>query len=75
MKRILLLLAFFTTVSTIVVAQDDQKDKAKKTSTVPQKVKNSVSRHKHYSGTKAKHKHGDNKVKDVNGNVKEKKDL
>ncbi len=36
-------------------AQD--KDKIKKTSTIPQKAHNTVSRHKHYKGYKIKHKH------------------
>ena len=37
-------------------AQDD-KDKVKKTSTVPHKVHNTFSKHKHYKGYKAKHEH------------------
>jgi|GEM_PF-6885217 len=74
MKKILFVLTFFFAVSTVTIAQDDQKDKTKKTSTVPQKVKNTVSKHKHYSGTKTKHKSGDQKVKETNGGVKEKKE-
>ena len=40
-----------------VNAQDD-KDKLKKTSTIPQKAHNTVSKHNKYKGYKTKHKHG-----------------
>ena len=43
-------------ISLATHAQDD-KDKVKKTSTVPQKVHNTFSKHKHYKGYKAKHEH------------------
>ncbi len=56
-------------------AQDD-KDKVKKTSTVPQKVHNTVSRHKKYKGYKTKHKHGGIQLKKKvdlrDGDVKQK---
>jgi hypothetical protein len=58
----------------ISFAQDDNKDKTKKTTTVPQKVHNTVSKHKKYSGTKTKHKGDDGKVKNTNGEEKIKKD-
>lgn len=54
MKKLLLILmvmcfAFFTNAQ--------EKDKVKKTSTMPQKVHNTFSRHKKYKGYKVKHKH------------------
>ena len=55
MKKILFLLMLSISVSLATHAQDD-KDKVKKTSTVPQKVHNTLSKHKHYKGYKAKHK-------------------
>jgi len=55
MKKILFLLMLSISVSLATHAQDD-KDKVKKTSTVPQKVHNTFSKHKHYKGYKAKHK-------------------
>ena len=50
------------TISLATKAQDD-KDKVKATSTVPQKVHNTFSKHKHYKGYKAKHDHNGNTVK------------
>jgi hypothetical protein len=32
-----------------------KEDKVKKTTTIPQKIHNTFSKHKHYSGTKVKH--------------------
>lgn len=61
MKKLLFLLMICFAISTVSFAQDDQKDKTKKTTTVPQKVHNTVSKHKHYKGTKAKHKEDDMK--------------
>jgi hypothetical protein len=55
MKKLLFLLMLAFSVSVATQAQDD-KDKVKKTSTVPQKVHNTFSKHKHYKGYKAKHK-------------------
>ncbi len=45
------------TISVAVKAQDD-KDKVKATSTVPQKVHNTFSKHKKHNGYKVKHEHG-----------------
>lgn len=58
MKKILaLLVAMSITLSMFaqetVVKKDD---KVKRTSTLPQKVHNTFSKHKHYSGYKTKHK-------------------
>ena len=74
MKKLLLLVMFAFTVGLTVNAQD--KDKLKKTSTVPQKVHNTVSKHKKYKGYKSKHKHGNttkkHKVDYKDGDVKNK---
>jgi hypothetical protein len=56
MKKLLFLLMIAFSVSSIALAQDDRKDKAKKTSTVPQKVHNTFSKDKKYNGHKGKHK-------------------
>ncbi|MEP6595346.1 MAG: hypothetical protein ABJA71_05335 [Ginsengibacter sp.] len=56
MKKLLFLLMLAFSISLASNAQDD-KDKVKKTSTVPQKVHNTFSKHKHYNGYKAKHEH------------------
>lgn len=58
MKKSLLLLVFISVLSVASFAQQKvTKDevKVKKTTTVPQKVHNLFSKHKHYSGTKVKH--------------------
>jgi hypothetical protein len=56
MKKLLLFLMLTFGIGIVTHAQDD-KDKVKKTSTGPQKVHNTFSKHKHYKGYKAKHKH------------------
>ena len=56
MKKLLLLLTLAFTIGIAAHAQDD-KDKLKKTSTLPQKVHNTVSKHKKHKGYKTKHKH------------------
>ncbi len=56
MKKIFFLLLIVITAGISAKAQDD-KDKVKKTSTLPQKVHNTFSRHKKYSGYKTKHEH------------------
>ena len=56
MKKFIFLLAFTIGISCGIFAQDN-KDKAKKTSTIPQKVHNTVSSHKHHKGYKTKHEH------------------
>ena len=58
MKKTLLLIMLMITVSVASFAQQKvtkDETKVKKTSTVPQKVHNLFSKHKHYSGTKVKH--------------------
>lgn len=58
MKKILFLLVFAVTMGSVAMAQEKvTKDevKVKKTSTIPQKIHNTFSKHKHYSGTKVKH--------------------
>jgi len=62
MKKLLFLLMLAFSISLATNAQDD-KDKVKKTSTVPQKVHNTFSKHKHYKGYKAKHKNEGRTVK------------
>lgn len=57
MKKLLLFVMLVTGMTYVASAQDDTKKvKVKKTSTVPQKVHNAVSKHKKYSGVKAKTK-------------------
>ena len=60
------------------VSFSQQKDKVEKTTTVGQKVHNTVSHHKHYKGTKKKHKKNGHKTKvkhdNRNGDTKVKKD-
>jgi hypothetical protein len=55
MKKLLLFLMLTFSVGVVGHAQD--KDKIKKTSTVPQKVHNTFSKHKKHKGYKTKHKH------------------
>lgn len=58
MKKTLLLLMLFSMISVASFAQQKvtkDETKIKKTTTVPQKVHNVFSKHKHYSGTKVKH--------------------
>ncbi|MBW4891935.1 hypothetical protein KXQ82_19580 [Mucilaginibacter sp. HMF5004] len=56
MKKIMFLLAF-AGLTFGAFAQQVVKDqeKVKKTTTIPQKIHNVFSKHKHYSGTKKKH--------------------
>jgi len=56
MKKLLFLLMIAFSVSSVSFAQDEKKDKEKKTSTVPQKVHNTFSKDKKYNGNKGKHK-------------------
>lgn len=56
MKKVLFLLMFTICISISTKAQDD-KEKVKPTSTIPQKVNNTFSKNKKYKGYKAKHKH------------------
>lgn len=55
MKRIFLMIMFVLSLQFLANAQD--KDKVKKTSTIPQKIHNTFSKHKRYKGYKIKHKH------------------
>lgn len=77
MKKLLFLLMTAFAFSIGTNAQDD-KSKIKKTSTIPQKVHNTVSKDKKYKGYKTKRKHnGVTKKKKVNlkdGEVKTKTD-
>lgn len=74
MKKLLLLLMIAFCINITVNAQE--KDKLKKTSTIPQKVHNTFSKHKHYKGYKVKHKHHGvtrkHKVEYKSGEVKNK---
>ena len=54
MKKLLLLLIVICIAFSI---NAQEKDKVKKTSTLPQKVHNTFSKHKKYKGYKVKHKH------------------
>lgn len=66
MKKILLVLIIFTAFLGNVIAQENT-HKVKKTSTLPQKVHNALSRHKHYSGYKSKReRHGIKRKHKVN---------
>lgn len=57
MKKIIALLMMVCTIGVTAFAQTVKKeDKVKHTSTIPQKVHNTFSKHKHYSGYKVKHK-------------------
>ena len=56
MKKLLLFLMLSFSIGIVAHAQDD-KDKVKKTSTIPQKVHNTFSKHKKHKGYKTKHKH------------------
>lgn len=58
MKKLLLLIMLMNAIAVISFAQQKvtkDETKVKKTSTVPQKLHNVFSKHKHYSGTKVKH--------------------
>jgi hypothetical protein len=55
MKKLLVLAVLLTSVTIGANAQEKvAKAKVKKTSTIPQKVHNTFSKHKKYSGTKSK---------------------
>ena len=77
MKKLLFVLLLTFTIGLSTKAQDS-KDKVKATSTVPQKVHNTFSKHKHHKGYKAKHEHNGrttkHKVDVKNGETKTKKD-
>lgn len=75
MKKLLFLLMFTFGIGILAHAQDD-KDKVKQTSTVPQKVHNTFSKHKKHKGYKVKHEHNGvthkHKVDLKEGEVKDK---
>jgi hypothetical protein len=77
MKKLLFILMLTFSIGIAAHAQDD-KDKVKKTSTVPQKVHNTFSKHKHHKGYKVKHEHNGvtqkHKVDTKHGEVKDKTD-
>jgi hypothetical protein len=77
MKKLWLLVMLTFALSIGITAQDD-KEKLKKTSTMPQKVHNAVSKNNKYKGYKKKRKHhGVTKKRKVNlkdNEVKEKTD-
>jgi hypothetical protein len=77
MKKLFLFLALTFSISMVSHAQDN-KDKVKQTSTVPQKMHNAVSKNKHHKGYKVKHKHNGvttkHKVNTKEGEVKDKTD-
>jgi hypothetical protein len=55
MKKLLLMVMLFSGVTFAASAQEHvQKAKVKKTSTIPQKIHNTFSKHKKYSGAKSK---------------------
>jgi hypothetical protein len=56
MKKLLFLFMLTFTIGVATNAQDS-KDKVKATSTVPQTVHNTFSKHKHHKGYKTKHEH------------------
>ena len=56
MKKLLMILVLVINAG-IAANSQDNKDKVKKTSTIPQKVHNTLSSHKKYSGYKSKHEH------------------
>ena len=73
MKKVFL---YFLTLSMVLFGYAQEKDKVKKTFTIPQKVYNTVSKHKRYKGYKVKHKHNGvtqkHKVYYKDGHVKNK---
>jgi hypothetical protein len=77
MKKLFLFLALTLSISMVSHAQDN-KDKVKQTSTVPQKMHNAVSKNKHHKGYKVKHKHNGvttkHKVDRKEGEIKDKTD-
>jgi len=56
MKKLLFLVMLTFSIGIVTHAQDN-KDKVRKTSTVPQKVHNTFSKHKKHSGYRTKQKH------------------
>lgn len=75
MKKLFFLLVLTFSLGIVVKAQDD-KDKTKATSTVPQKMHNAVSKHKKHNGYKSKSEHNGvthkHKVNTKTGEVEDK---
>lgn len=69
MKKILFLLILALSIGTVSFAQTETK--YKKTSTLPQKVHNTFSKHKHYNGYKTKHEAKGHKTKHKHTNKKD----
>ena len=61
MKKIILLLIMTLSIGSFAFAQTETK--VKTTSTIPQKVHNTFSKHKHYNGYKTKKVRGHHKIK------------
>jgi hypothetical protein len=61
MKKVLFLLMLSLAIG--VAGHSQTEKKTKPTSTVPQKMHNLVSKHKHHNGYKTKKKKGDHKTK------------
>ena len=59
MKKLAVIVVMVFAIGLTAFAQQQvvvkREDKVKKTTTIPQKVHNTFSKHKHYSGTKTKH--------------------
>jgi hypothetical protein len=77
MKKLLLSLMFLFTIGLVTHAQDkEDQTKVKATSTAPQKVHNTFSKHKKHNGYKVKHKKNGvthkHKVNTEKGEVKNK---
>lgn len=64
MKKLLFLVMLTFSIGMATHAQDN-KEKVKKTSTVPQKVHNTFSKHKKHSGYRTKQKHNGVKHKHI----------
>lgn len=58
MKKTITVLMMVLAISVTAFAKQvvvKKEDKVKKTTTIPQKIHNTFSKHKHYNGTKVKH--------------------
>lgn len=58
MKKLAAVLVMVCAIGITAFAQQvvvKKEDKVKKTTTIPQKIHNTFSKHKHYNGTKTKH--------------------
>ena len=58
MKKLIAVFVMVFAIGVTAFAQQvvvKKEDKVKKTTTIPQKIHNTFSKHKHYNGTKTKH--------------------